>query len=57
LSNQQVCLNQTFIFLLEAFSLSDADQRQNLRSNQREQRTPVEHDLEKEKHALRLMKG
>jgi hypothetical protein len=35
----------------------DADQRQNQRFAQREQRTPVEHDLEREKHTLRLMKG
>jgi hypothetical protein len=38
-------------------SISDVDQRQNVRYNQREQRTHVEHDLEKEKHTLRLMKG
>jgi hypothetical protein len=35
----------------------DANQRQNQRFTQREQRTPVEHDLEREKHTLRLMKG
>ncbi|CAF2617983.1 unnamed protein product [Rotaria sp. Silwood2] len=33
------------------------DQRQSLRINQREQRTIVEHDFEREKHTLRLMKG
>ncbi|CAF0809708.1 unnamed protein product [Rotaria sordida] len=33
------------------------DQRQSLRISQREQRTIVEHDFEREKHALRLMKG
>lgn len=35
----------------------DIDQRQNQRVIQREQRTTVEHDLEREKHILRLMKG
>lgn len=34
-----------------------ADQRQSMRVVQREQRTHVEHDFEKEKHTLRLMKG
>ncbi|CAF0848442.1 unnamed protein product [Rotaria sp. Silwood1] len=33
------------------------DQRQSLRISQREQRTIVEHDFEREKHTLRLMKG
>jgi hypothetical protein len=46
-----------FVFRLKFFLRSDIDQRQNLRWNQREQRTPVVHDLEKEKHTLRLMKG
>ena len=35
----------------------EIDQRQNQRVIQREQRTTVEHDLEREKHILRLMKG
>ena len=35
----------------------EIDQRQNQRVIQREQRTTVEHDLETEKHILRLMKG
>jgi hypothetical protein len=42
---------------LENILFIDADQRQNQRFAQREQRTPVEHDLEREKHTLRLMKG
>ncbi|CAM4769077.1 unnamed protein product [Rotaria magnacalcarata] len=36
---------------------ANIDQRQSLRVVQREQRTTVVHDFEKEKHALRLMKG
>ncbi|CAF3985284.1 unnamed protein product [Adineta steineri] len=36
---------------------SDADQKQNQRFMQREERTPVVHELEREKHALRLLKG
>ncbi|CAF1169688.1 unnamed protein product [Adineta ricciae] len=36
---------------------SDVDQRHNVRIVQREERTPVVHELEREKHALRLMKG
>lgn len=37
--------------------MADADQRQNLRFTQREQRSIIEHDFEREKHTLRLMKG
>ncbi len=50
-----VCFHPSFVFI-KKFIL-DADQRQNVRFTQREQRTIVEHDLEKEKHTLRLMKG
>ncbi|CAF1130188.1 unnamed protein product, partial [Didymodactylos carnosus] len=35
----------------------DIDQRQNQRIVQREQRTITEHELEKEKHSLRLIQG
>ena len=36
---------------------ADVEHRYNQRMNQREERAAVEHDLEKEKHSLRLMKG
>jgi hypothetical protein len=53
-----VCFIHIYVkFSLKKNSISDVDQRQNVRYNQREQRTHVEHDLEKEKHTLRLMKG
>jgi hypothetical protein len=56
LLNQLVCQIGSLISL-ENILFIDADQRQNQRFAQREQRTPVEHDLEREKHTLRLMKG
>ncbi|CAF0832166.1 unnamed protein product, partial [Didymodactylos carnosus] len=61
----EIDMNQLLKFPIEIWVSSgesfvnpkDVDQRQNQRILQREQRTTVEHELEKEKHSLRLMQG
>lgn len=50
----------TFLILykvIDALRLLVPDQRQNVRMHQYEQRYTTEHDFEREKHTLRLIKG
>ena len=64
-NDSQLDMNYLLKFVIEVWvSIGEpfvypetADKRQELRTTQREQRTIVGHDFEREKHTLRQMKG